>query len=122
LIPGFGGTQRLARLVGRGRAQELVLTGDMVSADRALGMGLVNRVVPGEELAQAGREMASALAAKSMLTLRLALRSVGEGLQMAQSGGCGLEASLFGVAAASQDAREGCTAFLGKRKPEFKDR
>ncbi len=122
LIPGFGGTQRLARLVGRGRAQELVLTADMVSAEEALKMGLVNKVVPTGELREAAGKLAAKLARKSMLTLRLALRAVGEGLQMTQTGGCGLEASLFGVAAASEDAREGCTAFLEKRKPAFRDR
>ncbi len=122
LIPGFGGTQRLARLIGRGRAQEMILTGGMVSADEAMRMGLVNKVVPASELPGAVLKLAAKLAGKSLLTLRLALRSVGEGLQMTQDGGCGLEASLFGVAAASEDAREGCTAFLEKRKPEFRDR
>ncbi len=122
LIPGFGGTQRLARLVGRGRAQELVLTGEMINAEQALAIGLVNRVVPTSDLDGAVRELAGKLAGKSLLTLRLALRAVGEGLQMTQDRGCGLEAALFGVAAASDDAREGCNAFLEKRKPEFKDR
>ncbi len=121
LIPGFGGTQRLARLVGRGRAQEMVLTGDMVTADQALAMGLVNKVFPAAELMLNSEKLAGKLARKSLLTSRLALRAVGEGLQMPQSGGCGLEASLFGVAAASGDAREGCAAFLEKRKPKFGD-
>ncbi len=121
LIPGFGGTQRLARLVGRGRAQEMILTGNMVAADEALAMGLVNKVLPLEDLTPYGEKMAAQLARKSLLTTRLALRSVGEGLQMTQSDGCGLEASLFGEAAASEDAREGCSAFLEKRKPDFHD-
>ncbi len=122
LIPGFGGTQRLARLVGRGRAQELILTGDMITADQALAMGLVNRVLPADELMPAAEKLAAKLAGKSLVTLRLALRAVGEGLQMTQQGGCGLEAALFGVAAASEDAGEGCAAFLAKRKAAFRDR
>ncbi|MGD9547092.1 MAG: enoyl-CoA hydratase/isomerase family protein [Candidatus Krumholzibacteriia bacterium] len=121
LIPGFGGTQRLPRLVGRGRAQELVLGGDMVPADEALAMGLVNKVFPAAELMPAALKTAGRLAGKSRLTLGLALKAVGDGLQMTQAGGCRLEAALFGVAGASQDAREGCRAFLEKRKPEFRD-
>ncbi|MCP4574234.1 MAG: enoyl-CoA hydratase [bacterium] len=122
LIPGYGGTQRLSRLVGKGRALELVLTGDMVDADAACAMGLVNRVLPPDELLAAALKTATKLAAKSSLTLRAALKAVNEGLAQNQDGGCRLEAALFGVCGASEDAREGCSAFLEKRPPEFKGR
>ncbi len=121
LIPGFGGTQRLPRLVGGGRALELVLTGNMIDAAEAYRIGLVNQVFPAEELMAAVQKVASKLAGKSSLTLRVALKSVGEGLQMSQDSGCRLEAALFGVCGSSADAREGCQAFMEKRKPEFKD-
>jgi len=122
LIPGYGGTQRLPRLVGRGRALELILTGGMVDADAACAMGLVNRVLPPEELLPAAKATATKLAAKSPLTLRAALKAVNEGLAQNQDGGCRLEAALFGVCGSSDDAREGCAAFLEKRAPEFKGR
>jgi enoyl-CoA hydratase len=122
LIPGFGGTQRLPRLVGRGRALELVLTGAMIDATEAEAIGLVNKVFPQDELMPAVQKVAGKLAAKSCLTLRVALKSVGEGLQMNQDSGCRLEAALFGVCGASEDAREGCQAFLEKRKPQFSDK
>ncbi len=121
LIPGYGGTQRLPRLVGKGRALELILSGGMLSADEACALGLVNKVFPAGDLMAAVDKMATELAAKSPLTLRLALQAVNSGLQMTQDGGCRLEAGLFGVAGASDDGHEGCAAFLEKRKPEFKN-
>ncbi len=121
LIPGFGGTQRLSRLVGRGRAMELVLTGAMIGAREAAEIGLVNKVFPQEELMPAVTEVAASLAAKSALTLNVALKAVNDGLNMNQDSGCKLEAALFGVCGSSADAREGCAAFLGKRKPKFTD-
>ncbi len=121
LIPGFGGTQRLSRLVGRGRALELVLTGNMISAEEACIMGLVNKVFTGDDLMDEVMKIAGVLASKSTLTLKIALQAVNNGLNMNQDSGCQLEAALFGVCGASGDAREGCAAFLGKRKPEFKD-
>ncbi len=119
LIPGYGGTQRLPRLVGRGRALEMILTGDMVDAPTALALGLVNRVVPAAELLEAARSTAAKMAARSPLALRAALQAVNGGLAIDQDGGCRLEAALFGVCGASADAREGCAAFLEKRKPTF---
>lgn len=121
LIPGFGGTQRLPRLVGKGRALELVLLGGMISADEAAGMGLVNKVLPQEDLMPAVMKVAGILARKSSFTLRIALQAVNEGLEMTQNSGCNLEAALFGVCGSSDDAREGCSAFMEKRKPEFKN-
>jgi enoyl-CoA hydratase len=122
LIPGYGGTQRLPRLVGRGRALEMILLGNMIDAVDAMAIGLVNKVFPAEELMDATRDVAKALAAKSQLTLGAALRAVGGGLETSQDVGCRLEASLFGLCGGSEDAREGCAAFLEKRKAEFKDR
>ncbi|MEN8007534.1 MAG: enoyl-CoA hydratase-related protein [Candidatus Krumholzibacteriota bacterium] len=121
LIPGFGGTQRLPRLVGRGRALEMILLGNMIDAVDAMAIGLVNKVYPAAEFADSVNIVARALAEKSPLTLRVALKAVGEGLEMSPTAGCRLEAALFGVCGASEDAREGCRAFLEKRKPEFKN-
>lgn len=122
LIPGFGGTQRLLRLVGRGRALEMILLGNMITAVDAMAIGLVNTVFPQDEFNDAVGIVAKALAAKSALTLRLALQAVNDGALVDQDSGCRLEAALFGVVGASDDAHEGCAAFLEKRKPSFTDR
>ena len=120
IMPGYGGTQRLPRLVGRGRALELVLTGDMVDAATALQIGLVNKVLPIDELMPAALKTAGKLAAKSPLALGAALRAVHGGSDLSLADGCTLEASVFGVCASSEDASEGCAAFLEKRKPDFR--
>lgn len=122
LIPGYGGTQRLARLVGRGRALELILRGNMVTASEALAMGLVNRVLPADELAAGVAAVAREIAARSQLTLRCALEAVDGGLATDQAAGLRLEAGLFGVVASSEDGHEGCRAFLEKRPAKFSDR
>jgi len=122
LIPGYGGTQRLSRLVGRGRALEMILSGAHITAVEAQNIGLVNKVLSQEELMPATREVAAAIAEKSAVSLRLALKAVNEGLNMPLDAGCRLEAALFGISGASADAKEGCQAFLEKRKPEFQDR
>ncbi len=122
LIPGFAGTQRLARLVGRGRAMELVLTGATIDAQEAYRIGLVSRVVPLPALAGEARALAQALSAGPPIALRCAMEAVGHGLEMTQAEGCRLEASLFGLVASTADMREGTAAFLEKRKPEFKGR
>lgn len=121
LIPGYGGTQRLPRLVGRGRALEMILTGGMVTADEALAMGLVNRVLPPEELLDAALETAGRIAGMSAVTARYALKAVNEGLNAAPDTCQRLEAALFGAVGATADAGEGCRAFLEKRKPAFRD-
>jgi len=121
LIPGFGGTQRLPRLVGQGRALEMILLGNMIDAVDAMAIGLVNKVYPAEEFTDSVRIVARNLADKSPLTLRVALKAVNEGMEMSQAGGCRLEAALFGVAGSSEDAREGCRAFVEKRKPVWKN-
>jgi enoyl-CoA hydratase len=122
LIPGFGGTQRLSRLVGRGRALEMILLGNMITAVDAMAIGLVNTVFPQAEFADAVKIVARALAEKSTFTLRLALQAVNDGLLVDQDSGCRLEAALFGIVGASEDAHEGCSAFMEKRKPSFQDR
>ena len=120
LIPGFGGTQRLPRLVGRGRALEMILSGDPIKAEQALAWGLVTRVLPREELLRAVQEFAAKLAARSAVALRAALKSVNEGAGMTPDAAVRLEAALFGVTCASQDAAEGCRAFLQQRTAEFR--
>jgi len=122
LIPGYGGTQRLPRLVGRGRALEMILRGNMVTAAEALAIGLVDRVVPAAELAEAVTAVAREIAARSSLTLRCALEAVDGGLATDQAAGLRLEAGLFGMVAASDDGHEGCRAFLEKRPAVFTDR
>jgi len=119
LIPGYGGTQRLPRLIGRGRACEMILTGTTLTAEQALAAGLVNRVLEPPQLLPAVLEVAGALASRSTGTLRLALKAINEGANMTLDAACRLEAALFGVCGGSDDAREGCAAFLEKRKPKF---
>ena len=121
LIPGFGGTQRLPRLIGRGRALEMILTGNPITAAEALAAGLVEKVVPGAELLGAARDTAARIAARSQISTRAVLKTVAEGLNLPVDGGCRLEAAHFGVVAASVDAVEGCQAFLEKRPPVFRD-
>ena len=120
VIPGFGGTQRLPRLVGAGRAMHMILTGDPIDADTALGYGLVTAVYPPEELLEKAKELARKLAAKSLFTLRIAEETVRHGMEMAFVQAVAYEASQFGLTAASSDYQEGMHAFLEKRKAEFK--
>ena len=120
LIPGFGGTQRLPRLVGKGNAAELALTGDMISAEEAHRIGLVNKVVPrGEALGEA-EKIARKILAKSPVTVRLILEAVNRGVEVGLPEALNLEANLFGIACATEDMKEGTKAFLEKRKPDFK--
>ena len=120
LLPGYGGTQRLPRLVGVGRALELMLTGDPIPAAEAWRIGLVNRVVAPDELAAEARALAERLASQAPVAVRAILDAVREGMQMSLAGGCEHEAALFGVAAATDDWREGTRAFLEKRRPTFR--
>jgi enoyl-CoA hydratase len=122
LLPGFGGTQRLPRIVGRGRALELMLTGAPVSAPEAWRIGLVNRVVPPADLLKETRALAETLAAKAPLAVQYVLQAVEYGLDTTLAVGCAYEASLFGLAAATDDMREGTRAFLEKRTPVFQGR
>ena len=122
LIPGYAGSQRLPRLVGRGRALELLLTGAQISAEDALRMGLVNRVVPAAQLMDEARSLARTLAAKAPVAARYILEAVAAGLEMPLAEAQDYEATLFGLIATTEDMREGTRAFLEKRKPAFQGR
>ena len=122
IIPGYGGTQRLTRLVGVGRALDLVLSGRMVSAEEAKAMGLVNQVVPAGELADAVAKLAKTLMGKGPVALRLCMDAVRDGFAMGLDDALNLEAHLFGMSAATEDMKEGTAAFLEKRKAEFTGR
>jgi enoyl-CoA hydratase len=122
LIPGFAGSQRLPRLVGRGRAQELLLTGDVIGADEAHRIGLVNRVYPAASLMAEARTLAQTLAAKAPVAARCVLDAVANGLDMSFADAQAHEAALFGLVFATEDMREGTSAFLEKRKPRFTGR
>jgi enoyl-CoA hydratase len=120
IIPGYAGTQRLARLIGRGRAMELLLTGDHVTAAEAHRLGLVNRVVPAADLMAEARKLATTLAAKAPVAARYILDAVNKGLDMSFADAQVFEATLFGLVSSTDDMREGTRAFLEKRKAEFK--
>lgn len=122
IIPGYGGTQRLARLIGAGRALELVLAGEPIDAREAHRIGLVNRVLPPAELLPAAEALARTLLSRGPVALRYAMQAVHEGLQMGLDEGLSTEASLFGLCCATDDMREGTRAFVEKRKPVFKGR
>jgi enoyl-CoA hydratase len=119
IIPGYGGTQRLPRLVGRGRALEMLLLGEPVTAEEAWRTGLVNAVVPQSELLSFSRSWLLKTLANAPLALGLVLESVDVGLNSGLEEGLRFEAAAFGVSAASEDSREGTRAFLEKRKPAF---
>jgi enoyl-CoA hydratase len=120
LLPGYAATQRLPRLVGKGRALELLLTGATIDAVAAERIGLVNRVVPAGELLAAARNLAVTLAAKAPVATAFILDAVHKGLEMPFDEGCLHEATLFGLVASTEDMREGTRAFLDKRTPVFK--
>jgi enoyl-CoA hydratase len=120
IIPGYGGTQRLPRLVGKGRALQILLTGDMISASEAFRIGLVNHVVPPAELMTTVESIARKIMANGPVAVRLCLEAVNRGLEMTQDEGQFLEATLFGLTCATDDMEEGMQAFLGKRPPNFK--
>ncbi|MEP7116764.1 MAG: enoyl-CoA hydratase-related protein [Acidobacteriota bacterium] len=120
LTPGYAGSQRLPRLVGRGRALELLLTGDMISAARAYEIGLVNRVVPAAELRAEAMKLATTLAGKAPIAVRYILDAVHHGAEMPLPEGQHLEATLFGLISSTDDMKEGTGAFLAKRTPDWK--
>jgi enoyl-CoA hydratase len=122
LIPGFGGTQRLPRLVGRGKALEMILTGDRLDAQEALRAGLVNRVVAADQLIESCEKMARTILSRGPLAVATAIEAVHRGLEMPLREGLFLEAGLFGLLTSTADAREGTGAFLEKRKPAFRGR
>jgi enoyl-CoA hydratase/carnithine racemase len=122
LLPGGGGTQRLPRLVGKGRALQLILSGEMISAQEAYRIGLVNEVVPAANLIERAEQILKQIASNAPVSVRLSLEAVNRGMDTSQSEGFALEASYFGLCAATDDKKEGTSAFLEKRMPQFHGR
>jgi len=120
IMPGYGGTQRLPRLVGKGVAMQLVLSGDMISAQEAYRIGLVNEVVAAAELIPRAEAIAQKILANAPLAVQYAMEAVNKGMEMTLAEGLCLEAALFGVCCATEDKKEGTTAFLEKRQAQFK--
>jgi len=121
IIPGYGGTQRLARSAGQGVAREWVLTGDMVSAEEAHRVGVVNRLFAPEELAEGTQKLAKTILSRGPVAVRLAIETINRGLNVSQTEGERIETDMFGLAATTADMKEGMQAFLEKRKPNFKN-
>jgi enoyl-CoA hydratase len=119
IIPGFAGTQRLARLVGKGKAKELIFTGDMIDAEEACRIGLVNKVVPADQLLDATREMAKTIASRSRTAVKFSKQVIDNGLEMDVKRAGLYEADLFSLCFTYEDRREGMMAFLEKRSPKF---
>jgi enoyl-CoA hydratase/carnithine racemase len=122
LVPGGGGTQRLPRLVGKGRALQLILSGDIISAQEAYRIGLVNEIVSAADLIKRAEEILNKIGSNAPLAVKFALAAVNSGLETSQSEGLLLEASYFGLCAATEDKAEGTAAFLAKRPPQFRGR
>jgi enoyl-CoA hydratase len=119
ITPGFGGTQRLPRLIGKGRAKELIYTGDMIDAPEAYRMGLVNKVVAPEELMDAAQAMAEKIIARASVAVQLSKNVINKGMNMDLASGIAYEAEVFGLCFATADQKEGMTAFVEKRKVNF---
>jgi enoyl-CoA hydratase/carnithine racemase len=122
LLPGGGGTQRLPRLVGKGRALALILSGEMIGAQEAYRIGLVNEIVPAAELIARAETLLKKIAANAPIAVKFSIEAVNRGLETSQGEGLLLEASYFGLCAATEDKKEGTTAFLEKRAPRFQGR
>ena len=122
LVPGGGGTQRLPRLVGKGRALQLILSGGMISAQEAYRIGLVNEIVPATDLITRAEAILKQISANAPIAVKFALEVTNKGLETSQSEGLLLEASYFGLCAATEDKKEGTSAFLEKRAPQFHGR
>lgn len=120
ILPGYGGSQRLARLCGKGVAHELCLTGEMITAEEALRIGLVNHIYEPAELLPAAEAMARKIIANAPLAVKFTMEAIERGVEMPQEEGLFLEATLFGLACTTEDMREGTKAFLEKRPPQFK--
>ena len=119
IIPGYGGTQRLTRLVNSGRAMEYILTGDMIDANEAFRIGLVNHVYPQADLLNKAVEMANKISGKAKHAIRLAVKAVNIADEVSSKEGQNYEATLFAICCGTEDAKEGTAAFLEKRKPKF---
>jgi len=120
ILPGYGGTQRLPRLVGKGLAMQIILAGEMITAQEAHRIGLVNEVTPPAELIPRAEAIAAKIIANAPLAVQYAMEAVNKGMDMTLAEGQFLEASLFGVCCATEDKKEGTTAFLEKRPAQFK--
>jgi enoyl-CoA hydratase len=120
IFPGFGGTQRLPRLIGKGKAKELILTGKRISAQEAFQLGIVNRVFPQASLMEETKKVASQIAAYGAVAVRLAKMVINSGFNMDLTEACSLESYAFSLGFTTEDQKEGMAAFLEKRKPNFK--
>ena len=120
LLPGGGGTQRLPRLVGKGRALQLILTGEVIGAQEAYRIGLVNEVVPAADLISRAEAILKQIFSNAPVAVKYSLEAVNKGLETSQAEGFALEASFFGLCAATEDKKEGTSAFLAKRAPQFR--
>ena len=121
ILPGFGGTQRLPRLIGKAKATELILTGDMITAQEAHRLGLINYVVPQDQVMKTAKDLARKIASKGQVSIQQALEAIETGLERSLDEGMSLEAKAFGRVAETDDAKEGVNAFLEKRQPKFTD-
>lgn len=121
IIPGYGGTQRLTRLVGSGKAAELILTGDLIDANEALRIGLINHIYSAEDLLNQAKVLASKIAAKGQIAVSMSLRAIISCDELSDSEGQNLESSLFALCCGTEDFKEGTSAFLEKLKPSFKN-
>ena len=122
VLPGGGGTQRLPRLVGKGRALQLILSGAMISASEAYRIGLVNEVVPAADLIARAEALLREIFSNAPLAIKYSIEAVNKGMETSQAEGLALEASFFGLCAGTEDKKEGTQAFLQKRKPQFQGR
>lgn len=122
ITPGFGGTQRLPRLVGEGIAKEMILTGDMIDAEEAYRIGLVNHIYPADDLIDEAKKLAQKIASKAPVAVRLSKVAINKGMQADIHTGMAIEADLFGMCFSTDDQKVGMTAFLNKEKPEFTGR
>lgn len=119
IIPGYGGTQRLTRLINSGRASELILTGDIIDANEAMRIGLVNKVYPSAELMAEATKLAEKISSKAQIAVSMSLRSIVSCDELAETEGQNLESGMFALCCGTEDFKEGTSAFLEKRKPKF---
>lgn len=122
IIPGFGGTQRMSRLIGKGRAMEMLLTGGQIKSLDAFAIGLINKVVRGDKLIEEARAVAENIGGKGMMAVKACLEAVNRGIDTSLKDGLDKEARLFGLMCETDDKGEGISAFMEKRMPKFKDR
>ena len=122
IIPGFGGTQRLPRLVGPGKAAEIILTGDMITAKEAYRIGLVDKIVPPDDVLKQAKGLAKRITSKGKLAIAAALKAINQGLKTSLEEGLKIESEMFGKICGTEDKKEGVAAFLEKRQPKFKDK